>query len=638
MADIKHEQFAQALRQRVDRGRKTAEQLGVREHLIQQAEANGRRLPERPYAYRQPIPDDLWIKCPDCGGIMYRDEFLSNASVCTHCQHHFRIGAPERLARIVDDGSFEPIDEDLETLDPLAFEGYLNKIERLRQRTGLKEAILTGRAFIEGMPCYIAAMDSRFLMGSMGSVVGERVTRLFERATDEALPVIMFTVSGGARMQEGILSLMQMAKTSAARGRHKAAGLLSIMVLTDPTTGGVTASFASLGDYLIAEPGALIGFAGRRVIEGTIAQQLPEDFQRAEFLLEHGFLDLIVERQKLRPVLARLLADHEPGGSRALPEPGLYQTAIERAEANQQEGRGAVAEEKESSAGTKSVPAATDEEMAVTPKIATGAECLGQIRAKGRPTVDDWIPLIFDEPLYLAGDRAFADDPALWGGLAHLDGRPVTVIATRKGHDLASNQARNFAMPHPEGYRKALRLMTEAARVNRPILTLIDTPGAYCGLGAEERGQGEAIARNLLAMFDLPVPILSIVTGEGGSGGALAIAIADRLAMLSYACYSVISPRGFASLLWKDPTRELEAANQAKMTASALQNWGICDQIIAEPEEGAAADPALVARRMKRFFLDNLDELSKMRPAQLLEKRYQRFRQFGVYQELELEP
>ncbi|MDI9497435.1 MAG: acetyl-CoA carboxylase, carboxyltransferase subunit beta [Bacillota bacterium] len=594
------------LRRRVDHEREAFERLETRvqrqgSETTDDADGGSAPvLPARPYAYRQPIPDDLWIKCPACNGIMFRDEFHANASVCQHCNHHFRIGAPERIALVVDADSFVEHDRGLSSVDPIGFDGYLERLAQLRRRTGLTEAVVTGRATIGGLPCHIGAMDSRFLMGSMGSAVGEKITRLFERATAAREPVILFTVSGGARMQEGILSLMQMAKTSAARGRHRDAGLLYIAVLTDPTTGGVTASFASLGDYMISEPGTLIGFAGRRVIEGTIAEKLPEDFQRAEFLRDHGFLDMIVNRHELRQVLEKLLLWH----------------------------RGPV-----SSLPGDAVPAAGDEEMQTAPIERTGSECLAQIRQKGRPTASLWLELIFDDLLELKGDRRFGEDEAVWGGLALLDGRPVTVIATQKGSDLAENQRFHFGMPHPEGYRKALRLMKEAARVGRPIITFIDTPGAYCGVGAEERGQGEAIAVNLMEMMRLEVPVVSVVTGEGGSGGALAIAVSDRLAMLSNATYSVISPRGFASLLWKDASREEEAADSSAITAFDLRRFGVCDEILAEPEDGAGSDPELVARRIKRYFLDSLAELEAFSGEELQSRRYERFRRLGEYAE-----
>jgi acetyl-CoA carboxylase carboxyl transferase subunit beta len=258
------------------------------------------------------IPADLWVKCSKCGKMIYSQDFEKNLYVCDSCGAPARLGAQERILLTVDEGSFVEMDKDMESLNPLDFEGYHKKIETFQAKTGLKEAVVTGTATICGQPCVIGVMDSRFFMGSMGCVVGEKITRAFEKATELKLPVIMFTASGGARMQEGMLSLMQMAKTSGAAAKHSEAGLLYISVMTDPTTGGVTASFASLADIIISEPKTLIGFAGKRVIEGTIKQKLPDDFQSAEFMLEHGHIDMIVERSKMRRQLGRLLALHAP--------------------------------------------------------------------------------------------------------------------------------------------------------------------------------------------------------------------------------------------------------------------------------------------------------------------------------------
>ncbi len=258
------------------------------------------------------IPSDLLFKCPRCQNVMFMDDFKGNAKVCSACGYHARLTAAERLDMTADKESFIEYDKGMASLNPLDFPDYSQKLQELKQKTGMNEAIITGECTIRTRPCVIGIMDSHFMMASMGSVVGEKVTRAFERAAEKNLPVVLFTASGGARMQEGIISLMQMAKTSAAVGRHSAKGLLYITVLTDPTTGGVTASFASLGDIIIAEPKILVGFAGRRVIEGTIKQRLPDDFQSAEFLLQHGFIDMIVERRKMRKTLSRLISYHQP--------------------------------------------------------------------------------------------------------------------------------------------------------------------------------------------------------------------------------------------------------------------------------------------------------------------------------------
>ncbi|HEL2059243.1 TPA: acetyl-CoA carboxylase carboxyltransferase subunit beta [Streptococcus suis] len=273
---------------------------------------NRSRIESAPQA-KPEVPDELFSKCPACKEILYKKD-LGLEKTCQHCSYNFRITAQERLALTVDDGSFEELFTGIETKNPLDFPNYLEKLAATRQKTGLDEAVLTGKATIGGQPVALGIMDSHFIMASMGTVVGEKITRLFELAIEEHLPVVLFTASGGARMQEGIMSLMQMAKISAAVKRHSNAGLFYLTVLTDPTTGGVTASFAMEGDIILAEPQTLVGFAGRRVIESTVRENLPDDFQKAEFLQEHGFVDAIVKRQDLPATISRLLRMH--GGVR----------------------------------------------------------------------------------------------------------------------------------------------------------------------------------------------------------------------------------------------------------------------------------------------------------------------------------
>ena len=251
-----------------------------------------------------------WVKCDKCKEIIYKDDLHKNLSVCPNCGKHFRLSSRRRIKQIADEGTFEEIGKDILTKDPLDFAGYLKKVESLKEKTKIEEAVKCGICQIEGEKVVLGVMDGNFLMGSMGSAVGERITLAIETAIKEKLPLILFCVSGGARMQEGIVSLMQMAKTSSALAKLNKAGLLYISVLTDPTTGGVTASFASLGDIILAEPHALIGFAGPRVIEQTIKQKLPEGFQSSEFLLEHGFIDKIVERKDMKSTLAELIRLH----------------------------------------------------------------------------------------------------------------------------------------------------------------------------------------------------------------------------------------------------------------------------------------------------------------------------------------
>jgi acetyl-CoA carboxylase carboxyl transferase beta subunit len=264
---------------------------------------------------RPNIPEGIMTKCPKCGKVIYTKLLLKNFKSCDECGYYFKVSAKERFTMLLDEGELLELDAQMSSMDPLKFPGYGDKLLKTQSNTGLVDGVITGKGKIEEQPVLLGVMDPAFFMGSMGTTIGEKLTRLFERATKERLPVIVFTASGGARMQEGIFSLMQMAKVSAAVAKHSEAGLLYITVLTDPTTGGVTASFAMLGDIILAEPGALIGFAGPRVIEQTIGQKLPEGFQRAEFLLEHGFVDQIVPRDQLKQTIGTMLKLHSTVGS-----------------------------------------------------------------------------------------------------------------------------------------------------------------------------------------------------------------------------------------------------------------------------------------------------------------------------------
>jgi len=257
------------------------------------------------------IPDGMWVKCGKCGKVLYKSDLDENNKICNNCDYHFRLNARERINITIDKDTFKEFDHNMSSGNPIGFEGYQEKIRKIKNQTGINEAVVTGMGKVSGTEVVICVMDSNFMMGSMGSAVGEKITRAVEKAIELKLPVIIFTASGGARMQEGIFSLMQMAKVSSAIGRLGKEGLLYITILTDPTTGGVTASFAMLGDIILAEPGTLVGFAGKRVIEQTIRQELPEGFQKAEFLLEHGFIDRIVPRSELKGTLKKILTIHD---------------------------------------------------------------------------------------------------------------------------------------------------------------------------------------------------------------------------------------------------------------------------------------------------------------------------------------
>ena len=594
----------------------------------------------RTHLRRKPeAPEGLLRKCNKCGAPILTDEVIQGNYICPKCHGYFRIPAYKRIESIADQDTFEEWDCDMNTengpVNPLEFRGYPEKVEKLRGQTGLNEAVVTGKAKINGNPAVLGVCDGRFMMASMGWAVGEKITRAVERATEEKLPVILFTCSGGARMQEGIVSLMQMAKTSAALKKHSDAGLLYITVLTDPTTGGVTASFAMLGDIILAEPGALIGFAGPRVIEQTIGQKLPEGFQRAEFLLEHGFVDQIVKRNEMKEVLGKLIELHQKPGDTEL---NTKENIVEEAKSVN------LSFEKEQEIGSKiqidSKLKVKNENRAENEKtnadlkgqtVFTGTkksawERVTQSRRKDRPTGQDYIDILFDDFVELHGDRYYKDDRAVIGGIAYFQGKPVTVIAQAKGKTTKEKLERNFAMPSPEGYRKALRLMKQAEKFGRPVICFVDTPGAFCGMEAEERGQGEAIAHNLYEMSGLKVPVLSVVIGEGGSGGALALAVADEVWMLENSIYSVLSPEGFASILWKDSKRANEAAEVMKLTAEDLKQLGIIEHVIAEPEEFNEETLPAVAEKLNRQIQGFVTKYSKMPSEELVEKRYQRFR------------
>jgi acetyl-CoA carboxylase carboxyl transferase subunit beta len=539
---------------------------------------------------------------------MDMEDFVKNYRVCPSCGYHSRLTWQERLEITADQGSFVEFCQTMDSANPIAYPGYEEKIAELQRARGTREAVVTGRCTIMGSSAVIGIMDSYFMMASMGSVVGEKITRAFEYGTEHHLPVIIFTASGGARMQEGIFSLMQMAKTSGVVARHHQAGQLYITVLADPTTGGVTASFASLGDIIIAEPGVLIGFAGKRVIQDTIGQALPEKFQTAEFVYEHGFTDMIVRRDALRDILSRLIRLHlYPAGN------------LPRAEGTPQARPG------EFSSG-QAGDGKPGQKLTVVQR-------LGLLRSLNRPSVNDYIPRIFTSFTEFHGDRYFGDDPAVMAGAGLLGDTPVTLITQVRGRDIEELKRTNFSMPHPEGYRKALRLAKQAEKFHRPVICLIDTPGAFCGVGAEERGQGESIARNLMEFMTLKTPVISVILGEGGSGGALALGICDELAMLENALYSVISPRGFASILWKDASREKEAAELMKISAEDLYAWGICDKIIDEPAGGAVTDIPLTAQNLADYLSGAVKRYASADIDTILEKRYQKYRRIGVFSE-----
>lgn len=543
------------------------------------------------------------IECPFCGCELDKDKVIKRKYVCYECGYYFRVRTNNRIKMVADRGSFEQWFEDLVESNPLSFEGYEEKLEATREKTGLTEAVTVGKCRIYGEEAVIGVCDSRFLMGSMGHVVGERITAAVERATKLRLPVFIFCCSGGARMQEGIISLMQMAKTTAAIKKHSDAGLFYCTILTDPTTGGVTASFATVGDVIMAEPGALIGFAGPRVIKQTIGQDLPEGFQRAEFQVEKGFADGIVKREDLRKTIYYLIVANRP-------KEGVFRVR------------------RQSEEDKRFMYTEILKELTWKSRSLTAWEKVKAVRQAIRPSAKDYMDYIFDFFVEAKGDRAYGDDQAIMGGIAMLNGQPITVIADMKGNTIEECQKRNFGMPLPEGYRKALRLMKQAEKFGRPIVSFVNTAGAYCGIEAEERGQGEAIARNLLEMSALKVPVLCIVIGEGGSGGALATAVGNEVWMMENATYSILSPEGFASILWKDASAAPKASEVMNITSQDLKRLGVVEKII--PEFGGANPNTVeaIGEYMRDEIVKFLDACEGKDWESFAEERYNRFRKY----------
>ena len=607
-------------------------------------------------ARRDVYPPDLWTKCPTCSTMLFNKQLEKNLRVCTTCGHHFRLSASARLDHLLDPGSWSERDPGLQSVDALGFvdqKPYPDRLSAAQVATGMRDAAVWGTGAIGGTQIAVCVMDFGFMGGSMGAVVGEKVTRAAEHALEARVPLLIVSASGGARMQEGTLALMQLAKTLGALERLRAAGVPFVSILSDPTTGGVFASFAAVGDVNIAEPDALIGFAGARVSAGTIAAELPEGFQRAEFLFDHGFIDRVVVREELRGELTRLLRLLPARGVAAPPvdaaddvpafRPLSFLSSIADRVGELATGDGAAGPGP--SEGGIPAPVPNTAAMATAdgaptngpmPSAASTEEVWARVqlaRNLRRPRTLEFIAAMADDFIELHGDRLFGDDEAMVAGLARIAGRRVVVIGQQKGDDTDENIRRNFGMPHPEGYRKAMRVMELAERVGLPVVTFVDVPGAHPGPESEERGIAEAIARSIGLMTRLRTPVVAVITGEGGSGGALAIAVGDVVIALENAVYSVISPEGCASILWRTPDEAATAAAAMRMSAADQHALGVIDVVVAEPGEGAHEEPEETAKRLRAIIVDRLDALAELSTEDLLESRYRRYRALGAYTE-----
>ena len=539
----------------------------------------------------------MWIKCESCGKLVYYKDYKDNHYICPRCGRAFIMNPKQRFDLLFDDRNWEKFK--LPTLpdDPLGFADRMPYTERLteaRTDTGFNDAVTTADGTIGGIPTTVCILNGEFMMGSMGRVAGEGIVASAEHAIETHHPFIMVACSGGARMQENILSLMQMARTTVAVNKLHAAKIPYIVLLTDPTYGGVTASFAMLGDINIAEAGARIGFAGRRVIEQNIREKLPSNFQTADYLYEHGMVDMVVPRAELKNRIEKILhvlmkqphAPHEIN----VPTPAA-------ADAKKTRGVG------ENDAYDKVLLA----------------------RNENRPHFLDYIAGIVDEWTYLAGDRLFGEDAAMCGGLGFWNGFPAVIIGQEKGRTIETRQLHRFGMPNPEGYRKAQRLMRLAERFDLPVISLFDTAGAFAGGAAEERGQSQAVASSIQTGLSIKTPYIAVNVGEGGSGGAIAIGTGDRVLMLENAIYSVIAPESCASILWRDNKFRATAAAALKLTAADMMEMRVIDKIISEPDGGAHTDWTATMRAVADAVSEQIKLLQKTAPDKLPELRAEKF-------------
>lgn len=539
----------------------------------------------------------MWIKCESCGRLVFYKDYKDNLYICPRCNHAFMMNPKQRFDLLFDDNNWKKLELPTVSDDPLEFfdrVAYAERLEDARADTGANDAVVSADGVIGGVPTTVCVLNGFFMMGSMGRAAGDGIIASIEHAIDLHQPFIMVTSSGGARMQENILSLMQMARTTVAVNKLHENKIPYIVLLTDPTFGGVTASFAMLGDIHIAESGARIGFAGRRVIEQNIREKLPSNFQTAEYLYEHGMVDMVVPRAELHDKIAKILA---------------------------------VLTKK---------PCEPKPISVVTPKYDSSKKIRGMgeneaydkvllARHENRPHFLDYINGIVDDWTYLAGDRLYGEDAAMGSGIGYWRGIPAVIIGQEQGRTIETRQKHRFGMPNPDGYRKAQRMMKLAQRFDLPLISLFDTAGAFAGREGEERGQSEAVASTISAGLSVKTPYVAVNVGQGGSGGAIAIGTGDRILMLENAIYSVIAPESCASILWKDNKFKAVAAAAMRLTARDMANMNVIDKIIVEPSGGAHTDWQTTMEMLASAVVDQLKELEEIPVDELPARRADKF-------------
>ncbi len=542
----------------------------------------------------EPAPTTARDTCLVCAADLVGAELYDRFRVCPTCRFHYSMTARERIESLADPGTFRETNKRISSLDPLSFStrgSYKERVFRDQRRTGLTEAAVSGTCSIGGSPVELVVLDFGFMGGTMGCVVGEKVALTMEHAAKRKLPLVAVVTSGGIRFQEGILSLMQMAKTSIAAEQLNAKQLPFISVLANPATGQAYASFGNLADIIVAEPGAIVGLTPMQVIKEASDQPVPGGSHTAESHVEHGMLDAVVDRARLRDLLAVLL---DLLGSR-------YQlTATQKSQ---------VAEAEPQSEAWDSVQLA---------------------RHESRPTSLDYIERIVGSFVELHGDRSYGDDGSVVVGLGHLGGQTVAIVGQERGRE-GDPVERHDGMTSPEGFRKAQRAMTLAAKFDLPLITLIDTPGPYPTVDNEQRGMGNAIATTMSVMASIEVPTIAVVIGQGGSEGALALGVADRVLMAENGIYSIISPEQAAGLIYQDTERAEEVAESLKVTSQDCKELGIVDAIVPEPPGGAHTNPDEAARQLRRAILQELASLQSRSRKKLLNERYKKFRKMGEY-------
>ena len=537
---------------------------------------------------------DLRESCLVCGIVLIDSPLYKQFRVCPGCKFHYGLSARDRIHSLVDPGSFKEINRSIAAIDPTSSSSkstYNARFSADQRRTGLYEAIVTGVCSIGGSSATLIVLDFGFMGGSISSVVGEKAALAFEHAAKRKLPVVAVLTSGGSRVNEGLLSLLQMGKITVSAERFSEKKLPLISVLANPTTGQAFASLANLADITLAEPGAIIGFSTARTIKesGTRSNQLT--ISNAESQLSNGMIDTIIDRTELNETLATLLD---------LTNPEFRLSYRKKTKRNQ------------------------------TPLPKQRAwQSVGLARHTKRPTSIDYINRIVLNFFELKGDRASGEDPAIVGGLGHLGGQTVMIIGQERGGE--NNDALNDGMTSPAGFRKAVRLMKLAEKFEIPVITLIDTPGPNQGAPSEIGGLGSSIASTMSVMASLNVPTIAAIIGQGGSEGALALAIADRVLMMQNAIFTAMAPEEAADLMFDKSTSNEEVAESLRLTAADCLELNMVDEIVGEPITAAHESPDAAARQLRRIILTHLTDIGNWSNFRRSRRRYRKFRQIGEF-------